>query len=247
MRASAGILGAGAFAGAIAAAGAFAGESTQSANLFEKDVTIHLKLRYLQALPAGYDDPARAGERWPLLLFLHGMGECGDDLERVKRHGPPRLIEDGEDLGCIVVSPQSPRPGWSAFELHALLDDLCGRLRVDESRLYLTGLSMGGYGTWDAAIERPERFAAIVPICGGGHPIGVMRLRNVPVRAYHGRLDPIVPLSESERLVQALKRVGGDASLTIYDDLAHDSWTRAYEDPELWKWLLAQRRETDGR
>jgi len=218
------------------------GAPIQTSESFERDVVVRVKLRYLLALPEGYGDRARRSERWPLVLFLHGLGECGEDLELVKRHGPPKLVAEGKKLPCIVVSPQCPQPGWSPMVLHALVDELTEKLRVDESRLYLTGLSMGGFGVWTTAVERPERFAALVPICGGGDPIAVRRLKDVPVWLFHGRLDPLVPVAKSEELVRALESAGGHSKLTIYDDLGHDCWTRAYDDPELWTWLFSQRR-----
>jgi predicted peptidase len=199
-------------------------------------------MRYLLALPEGYEEPGRAKEGWPLLVFLHGLGECGEDLELLKRHGPPKLVEEGRNLPCIVASPQCEQPGWSALAVNALIDELCRELRVDESRIYLTGISMGGFGTWAAAIERPERLAAVVPICGGGDWIGARRLKDLPIWAFHGRLDPAVPLEKSEEMILSVKAAGGRPRLTIYDDLGHDCWTRAYDDPQLWEWLFVQRR-----
>lgn len=212
------------------------------AQSFDHEVAIHVKLNYPLALPRGYDDPARASEKWPLLLFLHGIGECGDDLEVVKKHGPPRRINEGHELPAIVVSPQAARPGWDPVELNGLLDDLVARLRVDVDRVYLAGLSMGGFGTWALACERPDRFAALVPICGAGDPLAVKRLKEVPIWVFHGRKDPLIPCSKSEELVQALEAAGAHPKFTLYDDLAHDCWTRTYADPELWKWLFEQRR-----
>src|SRR5262249_10295501 len=116
------------------------------------------------------------------------------------------------------------------------------KLRIDESRLYLTGISMGGFGTWAAAIERPDRFAAIVPICGGGDPIGALRLRGLPIWVFHGRLDRIIPFEKSQEMTRMVMAAGGHPRFTIYEDLGHDCWTRAYEDPELWKWLFEQKR-----
>jgi len=216
--------------------------AVHSEETFDSRVSVHVRLRYLLALPDGYGDRARRGERWPLLLFLHGLGECGGDLRAVVRHGPPKLLEAGRRLPCIVVSPQCEQPGWSPLALNALVDELGRTLRVDESRVWLTGLSMGGFGAWAAASDRPDRYAALVPMCGGGDWIAARRLKDVPVWAFHGRRDPLVPLAKSEEMVLALKSAGGRARLTIYDDLGHDCWTRAYEDPELWNWLFAQRR-----
>ena len=214
----------------------------QTEHLFEGKVVVPVVQRYLLALPDGYDDPARKDERWPLLVFLHGVGECGTDLDVVKRHGPPKLIASGKKLPCIVVSPQTEVIGWSPLALHALLDDLEATLRVDRAREYLTGISMGGFGTWATAIERPDRFAAIVPICGGADWIGVRRLGDVPTWVFHGRRDPAVPISFSEQAVTLLQSSGGSPKFTIVEDGLHDVWTRAYDDPALWAWLFAQRR-----
>ena len=131
------------------------------------DVKVQVTLDYLLYLPADYDKQ----DAWPLLLFLHGAGERGDDLELVKKHGPPKLIEQGKPFPFIVVSPQCPKDGsWSTrpLELTALLDDIAAKYKVDRDRVYLSGLSMGGFGTWLLAGYAPERFAAILPICGGG-------------------------------------------------------------------------------
>ena len=204
------------------------------------------RLDYLLFLPRRY--PGR--RRWPLILFLHGAGERGDDLEIVKRHGVPKLVEADSSFPFVAVSPQCPTGGrWHLYlkTLGALLDDVTARYAVDPSRIYLTGLSMGGYGTWHLAARYPDRFAAIAPVCGGGlasagFPDKARALRGVPVWAFHGALDTTVPVAESRRLVDALRAAGGDARLTIYPDAGHDSWTPTYADPALYDWLLAQRR-----
>jgi predicted peptidase len=189
-------------------------------------------------------------ERPPLILFLHGAGERGDDLSMVKRHGVPKLAEEDPSFPFVAVSPQCPPGGrWHLYfkTLGALLDDIVARCAVDENRIYLTGLSMGGYGTWHLAARYPDRFAAIAPVCGGGlkslgFPEKARVLRGVPIWAFHGALDPIVPVEETQRLVDVLRANGGDVRLTIYPDVGHDSWTRTYADPRLFEWMLAQRR-----
>ncbi len=206
------------------------------AKAFAAAVTKKVACRYLLHLPKGYE---RGRKRWPLLLFLHGAGERGRDLELVKKHGPPRLIAEGHEFPFIVVSPQCPaRQWWSNDVLSALLDEIIANYRVDERRVYLTGLSMGGYGTWGLACEHPERFAAIVPICGGGNRLLAHALKHVPVWAFHGAKDDVVPVAESEKMVAAVKAAGGRAKLTIYPDAGHDSWTATYANPALYKWLL---------
>ena len=194
---------------------------------------------YLLYLPKDYDPKAA----WPLVLFLHGSGERGDDLEQVKKHGPPKLIAAGREFPFIVVSPQCPKDkSWEPFELTVLLDDLCEKYKVDPDRIYVTGLSMGGFGTWSLAAYTPKRFAAIVPICGGGDTAIARRLAHLPVWVFHGAKDTAVSLERSEKMVEALKQKGGNVKFTVYPEAAHDSWTETYENPELYTWLLEQKR-----
>ena len=202
---------------------------------------VPVEVNYLLYLPPDYEEQ----ESWPLLLFLHGKGERGDDLELVKKHGPPKLIAEGRDFPFIVVSPQCPADQWwESIELSALLDDLTRTHKVDEDRVYLTGLSMGGFGTWRLAAYAPQRFAAIAPICGGGEIYWAEELAPLSVWAFHGAQDPVVPVERSQALVDALKEKGAEPILTIYPEADHDSWTETYNNPELYEWLLQQRRIT---
>ena len=194
-------------------------------------------------LPEGY---AEQQEPWPLLLFLHGAGERGDSLALVNVHGPPKLIEEGQGFPFIVVSPQCPEDQWwSVKTLDKLLNDIVAQYRVDEDRIYVTGLSLGGYGTWDLAARFPNRFAAIAPICGGGEPSRACRFKHLPVWAFHGAQDEVVPLERSQEMVDALQQCGSDARLTTYSDAGHDSWTETYDNPELYEWLLSHRRKQE--
>lgn len=207
-----------------------------------------MEIEYLFALPQGYSDN---GKSWPLMLFLHGAGERGDNVEKVKVHGPPKLIDRGKSLPFIVVSPQCPRrSSWSSQDqiqvLIALLDDIVANYNVDESRVYLTGLSMGGYGTWAMGATCPERFAALVPICGGGRPSTAEKLKNTPIWVFHGARDNVVPIQRSKDMVQAVKAAGGDVQLTIYPEATHDSWTATYDNPKLYDWLLSHRLNKDN-
>ncbi len=191
-------------------------------------------------LPEGY---SREGNPWPLMLFLHGAGERGDDLERVKVHGPPKLVDQGKSLPFLIVSPQAPEDHWwSTDYLVALLDAVEKAYHVDPDRIYVTGLSMGGFGTWDLAVAQPDRFAAIAPICGGGDPEAVCAIRHVPVWVFHGAKDTVVPISRSEEMVEALKACGGQVRFTVYPEAGHDAWTVTYDNPEFYAWLLSQRR-----
>jgi predicted peptidase len=187
-----------------------------------------------------------------LMLFLHGLGECGNnELERVKIHGPPSFVDSRPDFPFVVVSPQCPPPkgqmkdvpkAWKADQLIQLIDHVTHQLKIDRTRVYCTGLSMGGFGTWRLVADHPERFAAALPICGGGEPgAWACSLRRVPVWAFHGAKDPTVPLSKSEEMVDAVRRAGGDVKLTVYPDVEHNSWKPTYDNPQVYEWLLSHR------
>ncbi|UCC97258.1 MAG: prolyl oligopeptidase family serine peptidase [Phycisphaerales bacterium] len=215
---------------------------TQHPQAFQKTISKTLGCKYLLSLPEDY---GRQQKRWPLMLFLHGAGERGDDLEKVKKHGPPKIVQTQKDLPFIVVSPQCPEGDWWTKKTEVLihlLDEIIARYDVDTERIYLTGLSMGGYGSWALASEYPDRFAAVVPICGGGSRMMSLTLKDVPIWAFHGAKDPVVPVEESKDIVEAINRRGGNTKLTIYPDAKHDSWTQTYNSQELYDWLLGHRR-----
>jgi predicted peptidase len=225
-------------------AAAFAEEQPGMQTASQLDVQIPVRLGYLLYLPEDYEQQ----ESWPLVLFLHGAGERGDDLEKVKVHGPPKLIAAGKQFPFVCVSPQCPEDSWwDATQLLALLDEIVRTHKINENRIYVTGLSMGGFGTWELAARAPKRFAAIAPICGGGEAIGlrVQRFAHLPVWAFHGAKDTAVPLERSQQMIDALEKEGGEPKFTIYPDVAHDSWTQTYNNPELYEWLLAQRRTSE--
>ena len=195
---------------------------------------------HLIYLPPDYH--ADASPR-PLLLFLHGAGERGDDLDLVKVHGPPKHIAQGDAFPFIVVAPQQPPESWWDVErLSRLLDEVEAAYRVDPARIYVTGLSMGGFGTWALGIAEPERFAALAPICGGGDPEAVCALRDVPVWNFHGANDQVIVLEASEVMVDALEACGGEVRFTIYPEVGHDAWTETYANPALYDWLLEHQR-----
>jgi predicted peptidase len=207
---------------------------------FTKDVVLHVEWKYAQWLPEGY---GASGKKWPLLVFLHGAGEVGDRLASVERHGPPKLAAAGRKFPFILVAPQSTHLLWNPLEVNAFTEEMVKTLKVDATRVWITGISMGGNATWMAASIQPELYAAAVPICGWGDFFMARRMAVMGVWAFHGAKDPLVPVAKSQELVDAVKYSGGKPKLTIYPDAQHDSWTQAYDDPELWKWLEAQKRE----
>jgi len=226
----------------VAGTAAFAQDSSsgrQKEKRFESKTNPPAGIAYLLYLPAGYQGSEK---RWPLMLFLHGSGESGTNLARVKAHGPPKVVESKSDFPFILVSPQSPGHGWNAELLSELLDQIQHDYKVDPDRVYLTGLSMGGFGTWSLAAKHPERFAAVVPICGGGNTNDAPKLAKLPIWVFHGAQDKTVPPERSKAMVEALKAAGGQPQFTLYPDAGHDSWTATYNNPELYEWLLKQKR-----
>ena len=211
---------------------------------FTAVVTKTNTLAYLLYVPKDY--AADTAKKWPLVLFLHGAGERGTELQKVAVHGPPKLVNQGKEFPFILVSPQCPEnQGWDTDARMGLLRQLETDLRVDTRRVYATGLSMGGYGTWALALKHPEHFAAVAPVCGGGERIRALlpaqreALKTLGVWAFHGGKDNVVLPAESERMVDAFKKAGvTDIQLTVYPDDGHDSWTHAYNEPTFYDWLL---------
>jgi predicted peptidase len=220
------------------------------------------KLRYLVYIPRDYD----AARRWPLVLFPHGRGESGTDGWRQLLQGlPPALFAAPERWPAIVLLPQKPDPEreWESYE-KALLA-LVGRARrtysIDPERLLLTGLSQGGHGSWVLGSRHPDLWAAVGPVCGyaaarrrdaagcvpedafGGTAAELAKpLASTPVWAFHGAIDDVIPVAETETMIAALREAGGAPKVTIVPDVGHGVWSRAYEDPEFAAWLFAQRR-----
>ncbi len=216
---------------------------TQKNESFQGEVTLKVGYRYLLSLPEGYD--ADTAKKWPLVLFLHGAGERGSNLETVKVHGPPKLIAAGQKFPAIVVSPQvEANEIWNAHGVKALADELIKTYRIDTDRVYLTGMSMGGLGTWETAMTYPETFAAIAPICGDAGVRWLLngRLAKTPCWIFHGAKDTVVTPAFSEKMYQALTKAKAPVKITIYPDAQHDSWTATYANPEFWDWLFAQKR-----
>lgn len=199
--------------------------------------------RYLLHIPTGYN--AATTTDWPVIIFLHGSGESGGDIEKVKAHGPPKMVQEDPAFPFIVVSPQtaSAQLEWEPAKLDAMLDAALKDLRADKDRIYLTGLSMGGIGSWRWASVRPDRFAAVAPVASRGVAATVCTLKDMPVWAFHGDDDRIVRTADGVAIVDALRACGGTPRLTLYPATGHDSWTSTYADPAFYMWMLHQRRK----
>jgi predicted peptidase len=195
-------------------------------------------LRYLLHLPAAHESRSA----WPLVLFLHGAGERGEDLELVKREGLPRILETLPDFPFVVVSPQETKERrWTADGLVALLDEVAGKYRVDRARVYATGLSSGAVAALELAIRHPEKIAAVAVVSVNEIPPGLCAMKNVPVRIFHNIGDERIPASRPKKLVRELERCGGrgEVSLTVYPHEGHDEWTETYRRQELYEWFLS--------
>ncbi len=220
-----------------------AGEQTKQVFKFKKNGQ-DASLGYWLALPKLEQKTTAAP---PMVLFLHGAGERGDNLDVVKKHGPPMLISKGQNkwlAEAVVVSPQCPKgEWWDTKALKDLCDEVVKTHKVDTARIYLTGLSMGGFASWTLLAEQPDFWAAAIPICGGGKPETAEKFKHVPLWVFHGAKDSAVELVMSENMIQALKAASAkpEPKFTVYPDEAHESWTPAYASEDTWKWLFEQK------
>ena len=200
------------------------------------------KLAYSVYVPREYTP----SKKWPLIIFLHGRGERGSDgLVQTDVGIGHAIRKNPERFPCIVAMPQCPADsGWN--DRHDVIDETLAQslsaFSINERRIYLTGLSMGGYGTWSYGAAHPERFAALMPICGGGKTTDAPALAKVPIRVFHGGADSVVNPEASRAMVEAVKKAGGDIGYTEYPGVNHNSWDNAYGDPDAIAWLLKQKR-----
>jgi len=212
----------------------------QVAKSFTRKVSLSVSGSYLLYLPEEYGKTK--SQKYPLVLFLHGAGETGSDINMIKMHGVPKEVEKGRKFPFIAVSPQTPQYGWDPIMLTGLLDEIEAKYRVDKDREYVTGLSMGGFGTFALAALTPDRFAAVAPICGGANANLADKLKTVPIWSFHGGKDPVVPLSAEKPLMDRLIGMGAEAKLTVIPEGQHDVWTDVYASNEVFDWLLKHKR-----
>ncbi len=217
-------------------------------------------------LPYRWHEPEspESGRKYPLVLFLHGAGERGTDNAAQLKHGVSAILDWSTQTNqpCFLLAPQCPADLWwcnladrqswlpdktsnpNAImrKVGELLADTIARFPVDPARIYVTGLSMGGFGTWFLLDWMPDRIAAAIPICGGGNPESASRFMGIPVWVFHGSADNVVPVRTSQTMVEALKQAGGQPKFTEYPGVQHDSWTATYRNPDVLRWLFDQRK-----
>ncbi len=233
--------------------------------LFEKHVLEKngAKLPYRLMKPEGWAGDGTT--KFPLVIFLHGIGERGTDNAKQLRNGVEVFAQEEtrKKHPCFFVAPQCPpdqlwvnlspygtrnnlkqadQPTQPTAMVLDLIDNLCREFSIDQRRIYLTGLSQGGYGTWDLICRQPNLFAAAIPVCGGGDPSQARKLVSLPIWAFHGGADSVVPPERSRDMIDAITKAGGRPKYTEYPNVGHDSWTATYRNPEVLDWLFSQRR-----
>ncbi len=226
--------------------GPYFSQAGQHPGEFAASITSHVQMQYLLFTPEGYEQAE--GKIWPLIVYLHGGSRRGENIERLREpgYGLPAMVEKNKSFPFIVLSPLCPEGEyWTDTEaVIALLDEVMNKYAVDASRVYLTGHSMGGFGTWYLAYKHPEKFAAIAPMSA---PMVITRwasrLKEMPIWAFHGEKDELVPVSDTQDLVHALTALGNDVRLTILPNRDHYILD-AYENQELYSWFLQHERGT---
>jgi len=211
----------------------------------QKDIVGKEKIEVLQKQELAYTlhIPLDTKEKKPLIIFLHGSGEKGTDIEKVKIHGPFKYLKSHE-LDSYILAPQCPENEyWNAEILYRLILKIQKENNIDSRRIYLTGLSMGAWGAWNLVFAHPEIFAAFVPIAGFVDRVPMIencKIKAIPIRIFHGLLDDEVSVDYSIRIYKKLKNCNADVQLTIFDDAGHDSWSKVYDNAEIYEWMFKQ-------
>lgn len=210
----------------------------------EMKTVVSETLSYYLYYPEDYHSKEK--EKFPLLLFLHGGGESGDSLKTLKSNGPPKMIAEGEQFPFLILAPQNPykKKWWNTRAVAQLLDTIVANNRVDQNRIYLTGLSRGGGAAWEMVVQYPNKFAAMAVVCGMTPvPYASWISREMPIWVFHGDKDKSIPISESQEMVKRLKNMGYDVKFTIYEGVGHNSWAQAYSTEELYSWFVRQKKK----
>ncbi|MGB5820808.1 MAG: PHB depolymerase family esterase [Saonia sp.] len=219
--------------------------SAQTSLIEDEVETVSIeKLRYYLYFPETYE--THKDEEFGLLLFLHGGGDAGDSLAKIKSSGPPKLIAEGKQFPFLILAPQHPyeKKWWNTRAVMQLLDTIIADHRVDKKRIYLTGLSRGGGAAWELAVQYPEKFAAMAVVCGMSPvPYAAWIDKKMPIWVFHGEEDKSIPISESEEMVNRLRAMGYDVQFTRYKGVGHNSWVKAYGTEELYEWFMKQERK----
>jgi predicted peptidase len=211
----------------------------------QTDVTGKIKTKSIAKHELSYalHRPENTREKKPLIIFLHGSGERGTDIEKVKVHGPFKFLKSNE-LESYVLAPQCPENEyWDSEVLYQLILKIQKENNIDPNRIYLTGLSMGGWGAWNLEFAHPEMFAALVPIAGFVDRVPMIencKIATIPIRIFHGLVDDVVDINYSIAIYKKLKPCNSTIELTIFDDAGHDSWTRVYDNREIYDWMFQQ-------
>jgi predicted peptidase len=216
---------------------AFNASAQETSGSFSTEITNNYSYGYL------LQKPQNIKSKKPLIVFLHGSGERGTDLDKLKIHGPLKYIKNHE-LDAFILAPQcAENSNWNAESLYQLIQKVCKENNIDTNRIYLTGLSMGGWGTWDLGLAHPEMFAALVPIASFVNLMQedeACKAKAIPIRIFHGLLDDVVILNSVTAVYKNLKACNADIKLTVFDDADHDSWSKVYDNPEIYDWMLQQ-------
>lgn len=218
--------------------------SAQSQLIADEKETVSVeKMQYYLYYPKEYE--VEKGKKFPLLLFLHGGGESGGNLEDLKTNGPPKLLAEGKEFPFLILAPQNPyqRKWWNTRSVIQLLDTIAETNRVDLDRIYLTGLSRGGSAAWEIAVQYPDKFAAMAVVCGmAPAPYASWINKNMPIWVFHGAEDKSIPVTESDEMVSKLKQMGYDVTYTRYEGVGHNAWVQAYTTEALYEWFMNQKR-----
>tara|TARA_B110000467_G_scaffold38545_1_gene35161 strand:+ start:126 stop:830 length:705 start_codon:yes stop_codon:yes gene_type:complete len=214
--------------------------------IFSQGNVKNMELQKLVSFPEHYVKDSK--NKWPLILFLHGIDERGKDINLIKLHGIPKVVESNKAFPFITLSPQCPlkfdwRDDIIQYKVISILEDFIKDNNVDKNRVYITGLSMGGYGTWGIISKRPEIFAAAIPICGGGNPEKALRIKDLPIWAFHGEDDSVIPVQETISMVEEINKINGNIKFTKYPNTNHNSWTKTYNNKDIYNWLLLQSKD----